>query len=216
MDGTDSSAIFGNLLGGATSIATGNPLGAASAVAGLGLSIFGGMGKADAAAQQAQISRQMAETEQRQDTVRQRAMELSARRQQMEVLRNAQRARALGLQNATTQGAQFGSGLQGGYGQVSGGAGWNIQGINQNLGFGQQMFGLNAQLNQQKMQMTLAGSSAATAQGWSSLGGSLMQASGPLGRLGKQFGPSPSDTGGGSFDTIGGSTSRLAGLGQTY
>jgi len=40
-----------------------------------------------------------------------------------------QRARSLALSTATNQGAQFGTGLQGGYGQISGESGTNMLGI---------------------------------------------------------------------------------------
>ncbi len=188
------------LFGAATSIATGNPVGAALSIAGVGLSIFGGMEKTEAAQRQASIQQQMTGIEMRQDAVRRKAMELSARRQQMEVLRNAQRARSLALNNATSQGAQYGSGLQGGFGQIAGATQWNLTGIRENLNFGEQMFDLNAQLSQQKIAMAQAGGQAATAQGMSSLGTSLVGAAGPAKNLWSTFGPSgtssPSTTSG--------------------
>src|SRR5882672_6919476 len=60
-------------------------------------------------------------------------MKLNARRAQMEVLRNNQRARSMALSSATNQGAAFGSGLQGGLGQIQGMSNTNLLGINQNL-----------------------------------------------------------------------------------
>lgn len=71
------------------------------------------------------------------------AMEMDARRQQLEVIRNQQRGRAMALATATAQGAKSGSGLQGGYGQVSGQSGVNLLGIQQNLQIGRDIFGLN-------------------------------------------------------------------------
>lgn len=71
------------------------------------------------------------------------AMEMDARRQQLEVIRNQQRGRAMALTAATAQGAKSGSGLQGGYGQVSGQSGVNLLGIQQNLQTGRDIFGLN-------------------------------------------------------------------------
>src|SRR6267154_399541 len=55
-------------------------------------------------------------------------MKLNARRAQTEVIRNAQSARSMALASATGQGAQFGSGLQGGYGQIQGRSGTNLLG----------------------------------------------------------------------------------------
>lgn len=74
---------------------------------------------------------------------KQKAMELDARRQQLEVIRNQQRGRALALTTATSQGASRGSGLQGGYGQISGQTGVNLLGIQQNLDIGRNIFGIN-------------------------------------------------------------------------
>lgn len=83
---------------------------------------------------------------------RKQAMELDARRKQLEVIRNQQRYRAVALTNATAQGARQGSGLQGGYGQISGQSGFNLLGIQQNLQIGQNIFGLNSQITGQKQQ----------------------------------------------------------------
>lgn len=174
---------LGNLFSAGMSFATGNPIGAAAGIAGLGLSIFGGIQKSQAAdatyAAQSQITR----LEQQQDAVRRKAMEVSARRQQIEALRNQQRAQSLALNNATSQGAQFGSGLQGGYGQIAGQTNWNLSGIGQNLASGGQMFDLNSQIGDQKLAMARAGSMSATATGMSSLGGSLLGSVQSLGKL---------------------------------
>lgn len=155
-----------------------DPITGGLAAVGLISSIFGGIQKTQAAEQSAEASKRIAGLETQQDAIRKQAMEVSARRQQMEVLRNQQRARSLALNNATSQGAQFGSGLQGGYGQVGGQSGVNALGINQALQSGEQMFGLNAQINQQKMNIADASSTAAMGAGLSSLG------SGILGNLG--------------------------------
>lgn len=182
------SDILGGLFGAATSAATGNPIGMAAALGGIGLSIFGASEKADMAKQQAALQSQMTATEMQQDAVRQQAMRVNARRQQIEVLRNAQRARSLALNNATSQGAQFGSGLQGGYGQISGAAGWNNTGIQSSLDFGEQMFGLNQTLSQQKMQMANLTGQQATNQAYTQLGSTLVSNANQLGNIGKQFG----------------------------
>lgn len=195
---------LGNLFSAGMGFATGNPIAAISGIAGLGMSIMGGVDKAAASKQYAQ-QMTAAETskiqlEQQQEGVRQQAMDVSARRQNMEVLRNAQRARALGLNAATNQGAQFGSGLQGGYGQISGASNTNLAGIQGSLDLGNQMFGLNNQISQQKIAMAQAQgqyqSSSATAQGMSSLGSGLLGASSSLKNLGT-LSPSSSSSGGG-------------------
>lgn len=82
---------------------------------------------------------------------RMKAMEVDARRKTMEIIRNQQRARALGLTAATSQGASYGSGLQGGYGQISGQANENLLGVGQNLAIGRAIFGINSGISQQRL-----------------------------------------------------------------
>ncbi len=160
----------------------------ALAVAGIGLSAAGAYENYQGAKGQAAASKQMAELEMRQEAVRKQAMELQAKRQSMEVVRNAQRARSLALTNATAQGANQGSGLVGGYGQISGQTGVNLLGISQNLSFGAQMFDLNAQISQQKMAYADAGSKMALGSGLSSLGGTLLNNLRAINSLSKGFG----------------------------
>lgn len=97
-------------------------------------------------------------------------MRLNARRAQMEVLRNNQRARSMALSSATGQGAQFGSGLQGGYGQIGGMSGTNLLGINQNLAIGSAISTYNRDISNQQLALANYQSKASTAAGISSLG----------------------------------------------
>ena len=106
----------------------------------------------DVATNSATINKNIIGTEFQMEAQRQQAMELDAKRQQMEIIRNQQRARALTLTNATAQGAQFGTGVQGGYGQTQGQAGTNLLGTQQQLDLGRNMFNLNKQLAGQKQQ----------------------------------------------------------------
>src|SRR5258706_2000925 len=104
---------------------------------GLGLQIFGGAKQASDTSALAQksyaINSQITGLEGQVNDQRRQAMELSARRQQLEIFRNTQRARAQGLAAATNQGAQFGSGLAGGQAQATDEGLFNIAGVNQNL-----------------------------------------------------------------------------------
>lgn len=75
------------------------------------------------------------------------AMEVDARRNQLEIIRTQQRARAMGLATAKHQGASGGSGLQGAYGQFSGQTGVNLLGVQQNLEVGRNIFDQNAQIS---------------------------------------------------------------------
>lgn len=161
---------------------------AAVAAAGIGMSIYGSVQQSKAAKQQAAAQQQMIAAEREAERVRQQQMELDARRKSMEVLRNQQRARSLALVAANNQGARLGSGLQGGYGQIAGQTGVNLLGIQQNLALGRDMFAANEDLSAAKMAYAQAGSSMATARGWSSIGGTLVGSAGTIGNIAGNFG----------------------------
>jgi len=97
------------------------------------------------------INQQIIALQQQVEGQRRTAMELTGRRDQMEQFRQAQRARSASLVAATGAGSQFGSGLQGAYGQISGQSGVNLLGIRQNLALGRNIFDLNAGISQQQM-----------------------------------------------------------------
>lgn len=82
---------------------------------------------------------------------RRAAMELDARRSVRQTIRQAQVARATGLSAAVNQGAMFGSGLQGAYGQIAGDTNTSLLGIGQNLEIGRAIFGINSNITQQKL-----------------------------------------------------------------
>lgn len=157
---------------------------------------------------------QILEQERAAEAMRRRMMEIDARRRQLQSVRESQRARSLALSNAASQGAQYGSGVQGGFGQIAGQTTRNIQEINDALGFGQQMFGINEQISNARMQMGQAQTMMSQASGLSSLGGSIMSAGPTLGNIMAGWGsiPSYSSFGGGhSMNTIGGAMRGLGG-----
>jgi hypothetical protein len=100
------------------------------------------------------VQSQEADTEKAVNAQRQQQMVLTNRRQQLENIRNTQRARAQGLNVATNQGAQFGSGLQGGQAAAQDQGGVNSTALDQNLRIGQNLFSLDDTLNSQKLQVT--------------------------------------------------------------
>lgn len=161
---------------------------AITAIAGVGLQAYGAAQSAKAADSQARYQQQIAADQQRQEALRQKQMELDARRRQLEIVRQAQRVRAQGLAAATAQGAQFGSGLAGGYGQISGYSNTNLLGVGQSLELGRQNFAITSDINAAKYGYAGASSSYATGQGLSSLGGALIQSLGPIGNLSGGFG----------------------------
>lgn len=184
-----------------------DPISALIAGGGMAMQAYSAYSSAQAAKEQAKYSAANAGLEMQQDQVRRQAMELNAHRQSMEVLRNAQRARAVGLNNATTSGSQLGSGVQGGYGQISGQSGVNLLGINQNLQMGEQMFDLNAQISQNKIAMAKAGGNLATSQAVGSFGKGLAGSYGPMSAMSKSFF-------GGGGGSSGGDPSAGAGSGE--
>jgi hypothetical protein len=155
---------------------------------GVGMQGYGALQGSRAARRSAEADRAIAAQEQRAEAVRMQAMELDARRRKLEIVRTQQRARSLSLASATAQGAQYGSGLQGGYGQIGGMTGFNELGVNQNLYQGREMFGINSVISGLKMQKADAQGQMATAQGISSLGGSIMNSAQGLSNFAGGFG----------------------------
>lgn len=150
-------------------------------------------------AQQQEVQGEMAVESQKHDL-----MELQANRSMMEVRRRGQQAAAAGLFASVSQGAGIqGSGLAGGEAQVSAQSATNMVGINQNLEIGENIYKDTIAIDQAKIAAAQAGSTIATGQGISSLGSSLFQASGAMGRLSQGFGSSnsysPSTSGANSY-----------------
>ncbi len=166
---SDSSISFGGVSA-QSGLSTG--LGAA----GLGLDIFGSIGASNAASKAAGISENITGLEGQVNAQRQLAMQVSARRQQMQIIRTNQQAKAQATAAATSQGAQFGSGLQGGLAQIAGQSGSNLLGEDQQLSIGNAIFGLDTQITQQKIAQTQAQSQGAADSGLASLGGTLLKA----------------------------------------
>lgn len=167
-----------------------DPISLAIGAVGLGMQIFGGMGQSKNAAQAAKISQDEARQEQGINEQKQQAMELSGRRQQMEISRNAQRARAMATNSAVSQGAQFGSGLQGGLAEIEDQSLFNMVGVNSALQTGRNIAGYNNNITQDKIAMANVQSDSAKNAGIASLGGALIKAGPIIGNLSQGFGGS--------------------------
>lgn len=165
-----------------------DPLSVGLGLAGFGMRLFGGMGASEEAKKQAELSKQNFKYNQQLQENRHKAMLLASRRQQLEILRNSQRARAMGLNAAVSQGAQFGSGIQGGYGQVAGQTNTNLLGNFQSLELGQESYGLNRKISANNMLISESQSRMSQDQGIMSLGGSLLQSAPTIGKLFGGFG----------------------------
>lgn len=174
---------FGDLASAGTQAATGNYIGAAVSAVGFGMSLFGGMSQADVAKQQAEVSGDIAKQEQGINAQKQQAMELAGRRQNMEIYRKMQQDQALALNSATNQGAQFGSGIQGGLAQVTDQSLFNAVGVNSALQTGRAIAGYNDAISNDKIKLASLGGQAATDAGYASLGGSLLKAGPTIGNL---------------------------------
>lgn len=150
---------------------------------GLGLKLFGGSEAASDASQVANLSSNNANLEGQVVQQRQQAMVLSARRQNLEIFRRTQQAQAQGLASATGQGAQFGSGYQGGQADTMSQGMFNAQGVNQNLQIGQNIFGIEGKESSNNAQIAQLKGQQATAEGMSSLGGSLLTSGATIGNI---------------------------------
>ena len=158
-----------------------SPFSAGAGIIGLGIDIFGGIEAMSAEKDMVQTQQQEIDVEKQQNNVRRQAMEMSGQRQILQQVRNNQLARSMAQATATNQGAQFGSGLQGALGSISGQTNTNIGGITQGLQFGEQMFDLDTKLSGLKQQYASEQGNLASAQGIMSIGSGIMG-------LGKIFG----------------------------
>lgn len=172
-----------------------DPISLGISAIGLGLQVYGGMSASGAAKQQYQAQQGIAQEEAAINRLKQRQMELEARRMQTENIRNQQRARAMATQAAVNQGAQFGTGLAGGLAQVQNQGFWNMLGVDQALETGRAIAGHNETISGLKAVANEAQSDMATAQGWSSLGGALIKAGPSIGAFAQGFGPQPARIG---------------------
>ena len=159
-----------------------DPISAGLGIVGLGMQLFGGLGAASVAKQQAAVSSDIATQEQGINAQKQQQMQLEARRQQMQNFRNAQRARAQAVNASVQGGSQLGSGLGGGLAGIFNTSTENALGVNQAVQTSQNIFTLNNKISQDKVQLAQLGGQAATDQMWSSLGGGLVKNSGMIGK----------------------------------
>lgn len=140
---------------------------------GLAGSIYGSLEQSQGAKAKYAAEKQIAGLEMQADEQRRQAMELSARRQQLQTVRTAQQARAMALSSAVGQGAQFSSSAAAGQAQTSSQAAYANLGVSQNLQFGEQMFNINEQIDAQKIAESEAESKMASGAGLSSMFGAF-------------------------------------------
>lgn len=118
-----------------------------------------------------------AEAGEKAEKAREKAMNLDAQRRRRQVIREMQLAQSTALANATSQGAAEGSGLQGGYGEISNTGRTNIVGINQQQQLGADIFSANrAQAS--------ANSRASMGNAFQSVGGMMIEQRQEIARVG--------------------------------
>ena len=150
---------------------------------GLALSVLGAAKQASAAKQYQKGQEAAIAAQTRAEELRKRAMEIDAARRRREMIRQAMIARSQALTVATSQGASKGSGLQGAFGQISGGLAFGLEGVNQQEGIGQGLFAANVDLLNAKRMQAGAETSSTIGKGISSLGGTLISNMEPIGKL---------------------------------
>lgn len=159
-------------------------------VGGLALSAAGTATQVLGASQQAEASGRGVDAQVKAEGLREQAMHLDADRKRREMVRAGIVARGQALAQATGQGAQFGSGIQGAMGAITEQTGYNQLGVNQNEQISSGLFGANREL-------LAARRSESSAQTLSSIGGGLTTLGGTIAK-----------------NTEG--INRLAGWGSTY
>lgn len=121
---------------------------------------------------------------------RQLQMNLQTQRSSMENLRNVQRTKSAGLSASVSSGVSpmgNSSGYKGGQAQATEQGANYALGLNQNQAIGTAIFGLDNSIDQQKIAIANAQSQAATGQGESSLGSSIVSVAGIAGKIGASF-----------------------------
>lgn len=152
-------------------------------IGGLALSAIGQeeQSKAQSAVYQADVN--TAQLEIQVNEQRRQQMQLNYQRQNMENLRNVQKAQAMGKAAAVQGGAQFGSGLAGGQAQEAAQGAGTTRDLSQNFQIGNKMFDLDNQIDQQKIAKANAESQANKASGLMSLGGDITKGAGSIAQL---------------------------------
>lgn len=160
-------------------------MGVSAVIAGAGAaaSAYGTVQTMNASKEARAAQERAAQEEKLQNQLRRKAMELDARRRNIEQVRQNQRARAMALATTTAQGASGGSALGGAYGQASGMTASNILGTNQSLELGRANFASDDRLSDARLAYSNAQGAASAGAAWSSIGGTAMNVSGTFGNI---------------------------------
>ena len=150
---------------------------------GAGIGAYGAFKMSQDAAAKAGVEQDITRTQMSENLVKQNFSAVLARRNSLQILRNAQRAGALARSAAVSQGANFGSGYAGGQSQESAEAGYGLQGIQQRMGESNTLFGMQNTISMDQFKLAGIESSMATDQGIMGLGQGIAGGSQPAGRV---------------------------------
>lgn len=142
-------------------------LGTAASIVGTGMGVVGQF--------------QQAKAQKKAEQLRERQMNLEAARSRREIARKAVVARSEALSTGVAQGAQFGSGVQGGMAQITGTAARDTLAVNQNQEIGKGIFDANYDSYR-------AGTLSSIGQGFQSIGQNMVQNRELYGRVGTYYG----------------------------
>lgn len=156
---------------------------AAALAGGLALQAAGTFMQISAANDAADAQKKVIGEQQKQETLREKSMELDARRRQRDIIRQGIIAKSQALSVGTNQGAGQGSGLQGAYGQIAGQTNWSLSGVDSALSTGHEMFASNRQMLDYRKDEADAGARMAIGSGLSSLGGKVAGSATGLGNI---------------------------------
>lgn len=157
---------------------------------GLGIAAAGFVTSSVAAKKQAQANQQAIAAQQQAEALRLEAMKMDADRRRRQEIRQMIISRSQALATATNQGASQSSALPGAIGQISGRAGFGLEGINIAERTGQGLFDSNQDLFQAKLKANSASQLGQIGSGLTSLGGALLTNSTAIGNIGAGFGHS--------------------------
>jgi hypothetical protein len=154
--------------------ASGTNLGGLAASGGGAIgSLVAGLGGLSDASGIAKSSSNIAALQQQMNSVKWNQTQLNFNRSQLQNLRNAQQGRSVALANASGSGAQFGSALGGGLGNISGEAGTTAVSLSQNEQNAQQEYNINQSIGSQEQQISKYQGDAAMWAGIGKIAGGL-------------------------------------------
>jgi hypothetical protein len=152
---------------------------------GLGLKLWGGFSAMSAAKEAHGVESQITDLGNQVTDQKRIQMQMDAGRRNLEIFRRTQQLKAQSLAGATAGNSQFGSGEAGGQGAITSAGFFNAEGVNNNLAIGQNIFGLDKQISNQKLALSGIQTTIATDQGIGSTGSSMMGSAETVGKLSK-------------------------------